>query len=267
VKGDIEDVQSLKLAFQGASVIFAVTDFWAPFFNPAAHSNLKLGQTINEYCYDVELQHGKNIADAAATVASLDLFVFSSLSAAKKLSRGKYTWNYHFDSKAAVVDYVHATHPGLAAKMSTVQIGNYADNWKKIGVTAPRKSPEGVYEWVNACAGSSLIPWVDTRADTGKFVRALVKAGPGVDMLGISQMVSYEEYMKIWAKLLGVEGRHRQVAVEEMNAKMEAMGLPEVARKEILESNLYVEEFGWDGGVEGVKKPWDVSIDGLDRID
>jgi len=142
--------------------------------------------------------------------------------------------------------------------MSTVQIGSYADNWKKIGFSAPRKATDGVYEVVNMCKSTSEFPWVETRKDTGKFVRALVKAGPGKNMLGVSQMVSFGEYMRIWGHVNGVEARHRQVGKEEMEERLST--LPEVARRELMESNAYVEEFGWDGGETGVVRPWDVSF-------
>lgn len=128
--GDLNDTASLVAAFKGANAIFSTTDFWGPFYNPATQKLLKEGQTINEYCYDLELQQGKNIADAAATVDGLDRYVVSALCDASKWSKGKYTWNYHFDSKARIVDYIREKYPQLAAKMSVVQLGSYMDNWK-----------------------------------------------------------------------------------------------------------------------------------------
>jgi NmrA-like family len=85
-----------------------VTDFWDPFFNPVTQEKLAPGQLINEYCYNYELQQGKNIADAVATIAdtTLDLFVWYNLAHVKKWSKGKYTWVYHFDAKADIYKYV-----------------------------------------------------------------------------------------------------------------------------------------------------------------
>jgi hypothetical protein len=231
--------------------------------NPASKDKLAEGQTINEYSYEVELQHGRNIATAASTIpTTLSLFIFSSLSAAKKLSHGKYTWVYHFDSKAAIVEHIERDYPELASKMSCVQIGFYADNWKKLGMSAPRKTTnengDVVFEIVNGCRGSSLYPWVDTVKDTGKFVKGLVEAGPGKTVLGVSEMVSYNKYMAIWGEINGVRARHRQVSMEEWNERLGA--LAEETRKEVTESYLYVEEFGWDGGEEGVLRPSDVSL-------
>jgi len=82
-----------------------------------------------------------NGADAAAasTLGTLERFVYSALSNAKKWSKGKYTWVYHFDSKAAVVEYVKEKYPQLDAKMSTLQVGEYATNWKKMPILGPQK--------------------------------------------------------------------------------------------------------------------------------
>jgi len=49
VQGDLNDIDSLNLAFQGANVIFGVTDFWQPFLEQANYAKLKAGQTINDH--------------------------------------------------------------------------------------------------------------------------------------------------------------------------------------------------------------------------
>jgi len=130
VQGDVNDIDSLNLAFQGANVIFGVTDFWQPFLEQANYAKLKAGQTINEFCFDLEVQKGKNIAIAAAGVDTLERLVFSLLSNARKWSKGKYTWVYHFDSKARVAEYIAEELPELNKKMSILQVGLFATNWK-----------------------------------------------------------------------------------------------------------------------------------------
>ena len=141
VKGDLNDKESLVSAFKGADAIFSNTDFWTQFHNPATREKVKPGQTLNEYCYDFEVQQGKNVADAAATVENLDRFILSALSYTKKLSKEKYTHVYHFDAKAAIVEYVREQHPKLAAKMSVVQAGMYMSNWTLMPKPAKVKSP------------------------------------------------------------------------------------------------------------------------------
>ena len=79
VSADLDDTDTLEKAFQGAHAIFAVTDFWQPFFDPASRAKLKPGQILNQYCYDREVQQGMNIGHAAAKVETLERLVCSSL--------------------------------------------------------------------------------------------------------------------------------------------------------------------------------------------
>lgn len=107
---------------------------------PTAESSAKLkpGQTAGEFAFDKEVQQGKNIADALAPMGeSLELFVWSSLSDGNKWSKGKYPHTYHFNSKAAVVDYIEEKYPALSAKMSLLQLGWFVTNWKWGKVAVP----------------------------------------------------------------------------------------------------------------------------------
>jgi hypothetical protein len=133
VKGDAEDVESIKAAVQGASIVFGNTVFSQASADPEGDKlvNLAPNQSVREWSYETELRQGKNIADAVATVADgLDLFLWSSLSHASKWSKGKYTGVFHFDSKAHVVDYINDVYPQLAKKMSILQMGLFVTNWK-----------------------------------------------------------------------------------------------------------------------------------------
>lgn len=132
VKGDIDDVESLKAPFKGAHTIFGNTAFSNAFASPteADIAKLKPNQTLREWCYETEVQQGKNIADAVATVKTLELFIWSTLSQASKWSKGKYTGVYHFDSKAAVVDYINEKYPEVVKKMNLLQMGLFITNWK-----------------------------------------------------------------------------------------------------------------------------------------
>jgi hypothetical protein len=132
VKGDVEDVGTLKSAFKGAHTIFGNTAFSNAMVQPteADLAKLKPNQTLREWCYESEVQQGKNIADAVAMVEDLKLFIWSSLSHSTKWSKGKYTGVYHFDSKAAVVEYINQMYPEVAKKMSLLQMGLFITNWK-----------------------------------------------------------------------------------------------------------------------------------------
>jgi hypothetical protein len=88
VIADTGDVSTLHKAFAGATAIFAVTDYWSPFFS-SPRPKIPEGQLLREYSCDDELKHGQNIADAAAAVDTLAHFIWSALPSPKKASNGK----------------------------------------------------------------------------------------------------------------------------------------------------------------------------------
>jgi hypothetical protein len=149
VQADLDDVNSLIAAFQGVNAIFGVTDFWQFAEKQSTLDIAKTkGITWNEASYLQEVEHGKNLIDAAAHVmkeGKLEKMVYSSLSDAKKASKGKYTWVYHFDGKAKVVQYLKekshesAEHQALFERTSYVQMGYYLDNWNKNPILFPKK--------------------------------------------------------------------------------------------------------------------------------
>jgi len=257
VKGNLDDKDSLVAAFKGANAIYSVTDFWGPFSNPANKSKLKPGQTINEYCYDYELQQGKNIADAAATtVDTLDHIIVSALSNTKKWSKGKYTWVYHFDGKAATVDYIKEKHPALAEKMSVLQVGLYASNWKGGGLGAPHKQSDGSYLLTLPCNGDKPIPMAVPERDNGNCVKALVEVPPGKNLLQYGSLISWKEYMKLWAKLVNVPaGNYKELTVADVDAM-----IPGGLGRELAEMFAYMGEFGYDGGDPTIVHPKDLGV-------
>lgn len=97
-----------------------------------------------EKVYDMELKQGQNITEAVLTVlnTTLDVFIFSTLSATKRISRGKYTKVYHFDAKAKVIDDIKAFYPDLAKKTAAIQLGFFANNWRGPTPIKPTKVRE-----------------------------------------------------------------------------------------------------------------------------
>jgi hypothetical protein len=147
---DLDDPSNLRAAFAGATAIFAVTDFWGPFMalaqDPARQSHeLQHGQSVNAWAYEHELAQAKGIVDAAAEVEGLERFVWSTLAAAREISHGKYTWVYHFDSKADASQYIKKEHPELWKKTSRVQIGFYATNHSTLPFMRPTKVSFSLY--------------------------------------------------------------------------------------------------------------------------
>lgn len=139
VEADLDNPESLKEAFKGANVIFGVTDFWGPMYDQYSYGKLRPGQTINEFCYELEIKRGKNMANAAAAVDTLDRFIFSSLANIKAIADGKYRHVYHFDAKAEIMAYIKESLPELSAKTSELQLAEFATNWKMWRLRRPVK--------------------------------------------------------------------------------------------------------------------------------
>ncbi|KAM0541179.1 hypothetical protein ACHAPJ_013343 [Fusarium lateritium] len=234
VKGDLNDVASLKVAFAGSTVIFGVTDFWGIVRDPNVQKQAQeRGQQVNQLAYDVEVQQGRNIVDAAnATVGTLDRFVLSTLSPTKQWSKGKYTHNYHFDAKWEAVKYLRATYPELAEKTSYLQVALYLSNWKD-DLGKPKKL-------------IGIFP--------GVFTKALVQAKPGIVLVGRSSLLSWKEYAALWGKIHNVECRFHR-----LDRKVLENAIPGGIGEELADMLEYIGEFGYDGGDPDVVYPEDVS--------
>lgn len=68
VQADNEDPHSLKAALSGANIVFG---------NTAYPSGEAMKPGMQHEAYKLEFQQGKNLADAASTIESLELFVWS----------------------------------------------------------------------------------------------------------------------------------------------------------------------------------------------
>lgn len=200
-----------------------------------------------------------NIAAAAAdpsVLKTLERFVMSSLSDATKWSRGKYTKIYHFDSKAEMIRLTRSRHPDVAARMSTLQMGHYATNWKQLAKLAPQKQADGTYVLSRPSSASLRMPHVVAQKDTGAFVKALVVDLPtGKDLLGVSEWMTFPDWVEVWGRVMGVKTGYKQVSKEEFFE-----GVPEYMAQEIGDSFDYIEEFGFDGGDPDTVDPKQVRL-------
>ena len=115
-QADVDNATSLRRAFEGANIIFAMTDFWQ-----------HISATKEE-------EQGKRIMDIAADLPHLEHIIWASLPDAKTISNGKYPHVYHWQSKAAVADYIRTEKPALWKKTTAVLFPNYFENC----VTQPR---------------------------------------------------------------------------------------------------------------------------------
>jgi hypothetical protein len=94
-----------------------VTNFFEPFASGGP-----------EHALTVELQQGKNIANAAAKTATLKHLIWSTLPDSKKISNGKYVVP-HFDGKARIDQYIKSK-ADLYAKTTFLWVTWYAQNYQ-----------------------------------------------------------------------------------------------------------------------------------------
>jgi hypothetical protein len=135
VQANLHNPDSLKEVFKDVNLVFSVTDFWKPFFDPSNQARATaLGKSIGQYAYELEVEQGKNIVDAVAReVDGLDDvgLIASTLCSARESSNGKYKELWHFDSKADVFPtYLQQRYPELAKKTSYLHTGYFFTSWQ-----------------------------------------------------------------------------------------------------------------------------------------
>ena len=249
VQCDLSDLPSLTRAFASAHAIFANTDFWAMYLDPATPAEAaKERKTSSELAFDLEVSHGTNIAQAASGVATLERLVYSALGPMTKASNAKYPHSYHWDSKAAIVEYIETQQPALAAKMSVIYLGAYVTN----PLLQPRWDDQArKYTFALPMTKEARMPIVDPQASTGVFVRALVEdeeAGRRLLAYDTDSYLSIGEVVEMWQRVVGREARFVEVPIEVMHRQF---GIP----VEVLDGPAFVSEFGYMGGVQGWIEP------------
>lgn len=97
---------------------------------------------------------------------------------------------------------------------------------------------------------------IDTRRDTGQFVRALVQLPPGKNVLAYGSMITWKDYMNTWAKILKLRGGYyKPVTIDEIDKLV-----PGGFGCKVAEGWAYQEEFEYDGGDPSIVHAKDVSI-------
>jgi uncharacterized protein YbjT (DUF2867 family) len=181
VKGDLDDVESLKKAFAGAYGVYAVTNFWEHFSG------------------EKEIAQAKNIAEAAKA-AGVKHIIWSTLEDTRKLMKaddtrmpmlqGKFRVP-HFDAKAEA----DAAFAGLPVTFFMVSF--YWDNLYLFDL-APKKDKDGVYSWTFPMGTAKLAGIA--KEDIGRAAYGIFKGG--------------SEYI---GKTIAVAGEH--LSFDEMSSK------------------------------------------------
>ncbi|KAK4555930.1 hypothetical protein LTR86_007150 [Recurvomyces mirabilis] len=281
VKADLNDLDSLKHAFQDATVIFAYTAgseiLQSSNLIPKVMSG-ELKPPVGQYAYEIEVQQGKNVADAAATIPTLHRLVWSSLTDVRGRSHGKYVQAYHLDSKYTVWQYMRNL-PELKDKASAVLMGGFMDNlantpqqWGISRVSCdscsvchsqgidsvPAQQTNGDFLVSLPLQKDYPIPWVDVERDTGAFVHALTKASAGTHVLGVSEWLGTGKYLELLFDHLEVKGQFQDISFEAA-VQDDPLGL----KLQFAEGFRFAEEFGYTGGDPEVVSPDDLEKQGF----
>lgn len=178
VKGDFDDATSLTDAMDGAYGVFAVTDFW-------------------EHGYDKEVQHGRQLIEAAIA-ADVDHFVYTSVASADAD-----TGIPHFESKGEIEVYLRDSGINFSIVRPVEFMDNVHFNRENIlsGLYFDPRDTEKSHQWIAA-------------SDIGFFVGEAFDQperwlGRTVEIAG--DQLTIAEYVKVLSLTLGIEVHHQQV--------------------------------------------------------
>ncbi|KAK4124700.1 NmrA-like family protein [Parathielavia appendiculata] len=229
VAADLNDKATLLKAVEGASAVFAVTNYW----EKADH--------------ELELRQGKALVDAAKD-AGVHHFIWSSLINVSKLSNGKLPHVYHFDSKAQVEEYAR----GVGLPATFFLPGFYMSNIPG-GMLRPNPDRDNAWTFSLPVPATAPIPVFDP-ADTGKYVKAAVLHRDAVlsrRILGATAYLTGTEIVEGFKKVFpeaGETATYRQQSEAEYLAALTGKGTPEFIAQELLENMLLLDQFGYYGG-------------------
>ncbi|KAK4701680.1 hypothetical protein P7C70_g4551, partial [Phenoliferia sp. Uapishka_3] len=174
---------AVQRAFEGADVLFAVTNF-------DEHGDKAR-----------EIAEGKLMVDAALS-SSIHLFIWSSLVSISTLSSGKYTKCEFFDAKAEVTSYLAKS--GLP--WANVPCGFYISNL----IASPYKfsrseKDDDSYVLRLPVKGETKIPVLDPKKDYGEYVLKAIEGegmGAGSEILS-GKLTSFKDIVEGLSKATG----------------------------------------------------------------
>lgn len=241
VEADLNDKQSLIKAFTGSHTIFAVTNFWE-----------KLSKTV-------EVEQGKNVADACKEIGNIQHLIWSSLANATEISGGKYTHVDHFDAKAEVEIYMRKLGLPVTVFIPAAYMSMIAQSLQK--------RDDGTFHYTQPFPITTELPHIDAAVDTGKFVAAIIShrdellASPqnGGRVLGSSGMCQIADIIKALEKAGKTTVHYHEVTPEVYKSF-----LPPSIATEITEMMMFIKEFSYYGNRESAHKHVEASLKMLD---
>ncbi|KAK9321316.1 hypothetical protein V1517DRAFT_326699 [Lipomyces orientalis] len=221
MSADLSSVASVALAVQGAHTVFLVTNYW---------------ETMSR---DTEYSQGKNVADAAKA-AGVSHLIFSSLIHVTEASKGALPNVPHFDGKADIEKYIHAS--GVPA--TYVLPGYFMSNL----ISSLQKKEDGSYQMFLPISDAARFPLFDVVSDTGKFVTAAIKnrsAVLGKHIYEAAEYYSPSRIVKEFTEATGKPASWTQISTDQYK-----QFLPSAVAEEFLENHLLLEGPGYYAGAD-----------------
>jgi uncharacterized protein YbjT (DUF2867 family) len=182
--------------------------------------------------------------------AGVQHFIWSSLLNVTALSKGKLSHVRHFDSKAAVEEYVRKI--GIPA--SFFLAGLYMKNLP--GGMLRQVPPHNTWTLGLPIPTNTPIPLFDAAEDTGKFVKGILlnrEKTLGQRIYGATDYYTVDQIVKEFKEVYPEAGKNA-AAVELPEAVFKGIlvqvGQPEEAAEELTQNMRLMNEFGYYGGAD-----------------
>ncbi|KAH6852752.1 hypothetical protein B0T12DRAFT_353935 [Alternaria alternata] len=214
IQGDLNDINSLRVAFDGSYAIFAVTNFFENI------PTLSIKEAMEK-----ETRLGINLAEAAASTKSLVHYVWSTLPNSRKNTSGNIVVPF-FESKNAVDEYIKTKQQELLAKTTFLRLGWYASNmsypWFKPSEIHTADG-SNVHLQVISMPPSVTIPLLGCeKVNIGLFVKAILdhpeKTLPARTVAGFAEKMSWKQMVHCYAKAHEIEVRCARISKEDYRA-------------------------------------------------
>lgn len=153
----------------------------------------------------------------------------------------------HFDAKDEVAQYIRA----LGVPATFFMPGFYMQNIS--GGMLMRKDAGGTYRLTFPAPGHTLVPLLDARADTGKYVKAALKKAAltlGREIYGAPAYITIQDAVAAVARIhpdTAAGASFTEVSADDYRAGLTGSGLPDHAAQELLENMQFMTEYGYFG--------------------
>ncbi|CAG9945430.1 unnamed protein product [Clonostachys rosea f. rosea IK726] len=221
VSADMNSIETAKPAVQGAHTVFFVTNYW------------------EKGSAELEESQGKAVADASKA-AGVEHLIFSSLINVTEASKGALPHVHHFDSKAAIEQYIR----GIGIPATFIQPGFYMSNY----ITQFRKNDDGSYTHAMPVDGEKArVPVFDAASDTGLFAKAAIKdsAPSGKRILAATDYLTPNQIVADFTAATGKKATYKQVSNDVYKSF-----LPAPVAQELLENMLLLQDPGYYAGAD-----------------